>query len=130
MNSHVIAFWRQSSIWARISLLLFVVFILLGIENYAMSPRAWVYTTGDGFNTFLSSQGDIIWKHRPHPQDDYVNAVGRGSYFFILHTGFSKTPVHHGTLWTISVLMDCFGLSRQLHRLLHCEDIFVSATEN
>lgn len=103
MKNHAAKFWLQTTNLERGSLILFTAFMFLGIRSYAIWPVGWGYTTRDGLNTFLSAREQIFWKHRPYAQDDYINATGPTSRFLLLNAGWSKTPVPHGFLWTISV---------------------------
>jgi hypothetical protein len=120
MKNHAAKFWLQTTNLERGSLILFTAFMFLGIRSYAIWPVGWGYTTRDGLNTFLSAREQIFWKHRPYAQDDYINATGP---FYCLMPAGVKPRCHMGFFGRFQFLTVCFGLSRQLRRLVRCEDM-------
>ena len=100
MTNETHGYWASMSGLRRISLVLFIMAIFLGVRS---SFTFSLFASKSGLDTVIVSQGRIDWKHRSAPGADYVNSTGPSFGVVILGAGTFKMPVGDEWIWTLLI---------------------------
>jgi hypothetical protein len=85
-------YWSRLSATRRVLLVVVAVIVILWLRSY----WAWDFYDPSEHETFMSTSGRLIWKHRSAPGADFVTMTGPGAGLVVLGTGALRIPTRNG----------------------------------